>query len=141
MLFQKLFQSLSANPRKIFLIDGIGAAVSACFLGILLISFQEYIGMPTWALTILSLIALLFAIYSFSCFFWVNQNQRFFLRIIAFSNFIYCLITSLFLIQFFKQLSNIGLVYFIFELLIILTLTSIEFRICRDSEPKSEELL
>lgn len=131
MLFQKFFQSLSANPRKMFLIDGIGAAVSALFLGILLNSFQEYIGMPEYILIPLSLIAAVFAIYSFSCFFFIKQKSPLFLRIIAFSNLIYCLLTGGMVVSFQDQLTALGFCYFLAEIGLILGLVFLEFKVLK----------
>ncbi len=135
MPFRKLFQTIQTDLRKMFLIDGIGALVSAFLLGIILTMFQEYIGMPTWILTILSLIALLFAIYSLNCFFWVKQNQRFFLRIIACFNFSYCLITAGMLVIFRNQLTLLGFTYFLGEIIFILGLVFLEFNLLKQKTP------
>lgn len=131
MPFGKLFQSLSANPKKVFLIDGIGAAVSAFFLGILLTTFQEYIGMPECILIPLSLIAAVFAIYSFSCFFFIKQKSPLFLRIIAFSNLIYCLLTGGMVVLFRDQLTSLGFCYFLAETGLILGLVFLESKVLK----------
>ena len=37
---------LPTNPKKLFFIDGCGAILSAFLLGIVLVRFEKYIGMP-----------------------------------------------------------------------------------------------
>lgn len=135
ILFGKLTKHLAKQPRKIFLIDGIGAAISAFFLGIVLTTFQKHIGMPKWILMILSLIALLFAAYSLNCFFWAKQNHRFFLRIIACSNLLYCLITAGMIAIFQNQLTIFGWCYFLAEMALILGLVFLEFRVLKQKTP------
>ncbi|WP_300664350.1 hypothetical protein [Fluviicola sp.] len=140
-LFGKLTKRLAAKPKLIFLIDGIGAAVSAFFLGIVLTAFERFFGMPKCILTPLSFVALIFAVYSLCCYFFARRNWPRLLFLIGVLNVIYCLFTSAFLLQFLNQLSAIGVTYFIFEILIILTLASIELRICSVLGQESEELL
>lgn len=141
MLFRKLANRLASQPKTIFLIDGIGAAVSAFFLGIVLTAFEPFFGMPKWILVPLSLIAATFAVYSFSCYFFASRRWSQLLFIISLLNFTYCFVTAGFLIQSFRQLSNIGQAYFTLEIFIILTLAVIELRISRHLGRKSEELL
>ncbi len=135
ILFEKLTKHLAAQPGKMFLIDGVGALVSAFFLGFVLTSFQAHIGMPIYILTFLSLIALLFAVYSLISCLWVKQNHRFFLRIITYANFIYCLITGGMIIIFQNQLTLIGFCYFLVEIFLILSLVFLEFRLLKQKTP------
>ena len=131
ILFEKLTKHLTTHPRKVFLIDGIGAAISAVFLGILLISFQEYIGMPECILIFLSFIAAIFAVYSFSCFLFIKQKSPLFLRIIACSNLIYCLLTGGMVVYFQDQLTPLGFCYFLAEIGLILGLVFLEFKVLK----------
>ena len=38
---------MNLTPKKLFLIDGIGAVLSAFLLGVVLVKLQSLIGMPT----------------------------------------------------------------------------------------------
>jgi len=118
-----------SNPKKLFLIDGIGALVSAFSLGIILTTFQSYFGMPKNTLYILAFIPCLFAVYDLVCYFQVKQNWRPFLKIIAFANLIYCVISIGFLFNHYQQLTILGWIYFIVEVIIIVVLVKIEFDI------------
>ncbi len=57
------------NRRKLLFLDGLGAMLSAIFLGFVLIRFNALFGMPLPVLRFLALIACSFALYSLTCFF------------------------------------------------------------------------
>ena len=40
-----ILDKLSSSPKKIFLLDGLGAALSAFFLGVILVRFETFFGM------------------------------------------------------------------------------------------------
>ncbi len=71
---RKMLDSLAINPKRLFLIDGFGASISAFILFSILRPFNEYLGMPKSILTILSIIALAFCVYSISCFIVVKKK-------------------------------------------------------------------
>ncbi|MNJ84203.1 hypothetical protein D3C87_16480 [compost metagenome] len=135
MLFKKLTNRLASHAKTIFLVDGIGAAASAFFLGIILTTFESFFGMPKSILIPLSLIAAIFAVYSFSCYFFVKRNPQRFLRIIAFSNIIYCLVTGGMIIRVYEQLTPIGFGYFLGEIVLILSLVFLEFKVLKQKTP------
>lgn len=116
------------SPRTLFLIDGIGAAVSAIFLGIILVKFQPHFGMPITMLYPLSIAAVIFAIYSSVCYFRLPSNWTFFLQAIAVINIGYATVTAALVVLHFQQLTYIGIGYFIAELLIVVTLASAELK-------------
>lgn len=115
--------------KKIFLIDSIGAFLSAFFLGVVLVHFQEYIGMPRDVLVFLALLALGFCLYSLVCHFFVKDKWRPFLRNIAVVNTLYCLLTLGLIIYFFQSLTLLGLIYFMGEITVITALVFQEFRL------------
>lgn len=119
---------LNLNPRKLFLIDGIGALTSSIFLGFILPLFQELIGMPTNILLYLSLFATALFFYSTYCFHSIKTNfSKHFIRI-SIANYSYCLISIFLLIIHFSQLTALGISYFIVEKLIVLTLATLELK-------------
>lgn len=126
MILQDNFKKL--NPRIIFLLDSIGALVSGLMLGIVLVTFNKYIGMPRNILYILAAIAILFSIYSITCYFLNLKNWRPFLKGIAVANILYCLTTAAAVLYFFSELTTIGILYFIGEIIIILTLSINELK-------------
>ena len=115
--------------QKIFLIDGIGALLTAISLGIILPYFVGLFNMPKSVLIILALIATGFAIYSFLCYFFVLINWKFYLSIIIYANSIYCVATILCMFYFYNQLKQFDIVYFLCEILIILVLVLYELKL------------
>ena len=114
--------------RRLFLIDGLGALLSAYLLGIVLVRYEDYFGMPAKMLHLLALIAILLAFYSIRCFIRVPKKWGIYLRIIAKANFAYCLLTITLVIYFFDQLTWLGVTYFIAEILILLLLIRVELK-------------
>jgi hypothetical protein len=127
-----MINQLTSNPRKVFLLDGFGAVLSAFSLGIILIQFESWFGMPKEKLVYLAAVAVVFSIYSFICYFRFPNNWRLFLAIIATSNFIYSLVTLRLIFLLYQELTLLGLTYFILELIILMVLIWIEFLTIRN---------
>jgi len=121
----------STSSRKFLLYDGCGALVTFFLLRFVLVWFQDYIGMPKEVLYALSVAPLIFAIYSFSAHFFAKKNWSFYLRGIAFANLIYSLASISLVIANFSVLTKLGVLHFSVELIIILLLVMIEFRISK----------
>jgi hypothetical protein len=117
--------------KKLFLIDGLGAFLTAFFLFVILRTFNEYIGMPKSILTLLSIIALVFGVYSFSCFFFLNKNRKPFLLTICIANILYCCLTLGLIIYYFPQLTILGITYFLLEIIVIGVLVYYEINVLK----------
>ncbi len=122
---------LRKKPKRLFLIDGLGALVTLFFLAVVLTRFQEYIGMPKKELYFLSIFAVIFSVYSITCYLLKPVNWNILLRIIAFANLVYCFITIGYICYFYEHLTVIGLLYFIIEILIIFVLINLELTVAR----------
>lgn len=117
----------------LFLVDGIGAALTGSILLTIQKRYVQHIGMPPAILAVFSLIAFVFAGYSIFCFFFVTKNPEPFLAAIAIANFAYCASTVLMVIRHYPVLTALGLAYFIIELLIIFSLAVFEWKAARMS--------
>lgn len=117
----------SRKPRTLFLVDGLGAALTTFSLYFVLRPYFDYFGMPTNILKYVSIIGLIFCSYSMSCFFLLKDNWSPFLRIIGIGNLLYCILTMTLLYAYFLSLTLLGLTYFIVEILIIVLLIYIEY--------------
>jgi hypothetical protein len=115
------------HPRRIFIVDGIGAIVSAICLGLILPFFQDSFGMPPGILYLLALVAVVFAVYSFTCYKFISGNRRPFLKLIILANVLYCGLTIVMMLYFFKQLTTWDLIYFILESVVIIVLINLEY--------------
>ena len=125
-MYSMCIQKFKLNTRRIFLFDGCGAVLSALQLGLILPFFAEFFGIPEYVLFCLTSIAITFAIYSLSCFFISIKNIRPFLAIIIAGNIMYCLVTTIILCFLYNSLTTFGVLYFVFEQLIIATVVAIE---------------
>lgn len=122
---------LKINSKNIFLIDGIGAIITATSLGVVLPYFQKYFGMPKNILFVLSAIALIFSIYSIFCNFLPGNKIRDYLKIICFANFTYCILSLILIIIYSEKLTLLGHIYFIGEIIIVLSLVIRERQIIK----------
>lgn len=112
-----------------FIIDGIGAMLTAALLMFLLGNLNEYFGVPATTLTYLAVIAAAFCIYSFTCFFVGRKNPPPFIRTIAIANLLYCLLTLVILITRFSEITTLGIAYFVGEMGIICVLVYTELAV------------
>ncbi len=100
---------MHTRDRKLLYIDGLGALISAILLGIIMIEYRAYFGMPIEILYPLATIALIFAMFSISCASIVKGSLKKHLGLIAFLNIAYCGLSSLLVFYYFPQLTLLDL--------------------------------
>lgn len=115
------------TAKKLFLMDAVGAFLSASFL-MAMVRFNAYVGMPPKALAVLSAIAVAFCVYSTLCFFLVKTRPKPFLGIISTANALYGCLTMGLLLVYYAQLTALGAAYFILEIIIIAIIVFIEIK-------------
>ena len=125
----QFLKTIESNPRLILAVDGAGALLTATLLLGVLGTFSNHFGVPSSVITKLVLAAVLFALYSFSCFFLAHHKWRFFLRIIASANLLYCGLTALLLFAHREQLTYLAWAYFSLELPIVIALAFFELKV------------
>lgn len=123
---QQLITQLSAQPKRLFLIDGLGAFLTAFLLSVVLANFESSFGMPQKTLYFLSFLAGIFCLYSFCCYFFVASNWRPFLKVIAVANTLYCGLTLGLVFYYYQSLTLLGIVYFLGEIGVIVGLVVVE---------------
>jgi hypothetical protein len=128
---EKMINLFKLKPKNLFLIDGLGALLTAFFLFVILRTFYEYFGMPQMILTYLSVIALIFSFYSLACFFLLDINWRPFLRIISIANLLYCILTFGLVIYHHQSITLLGITYFLAEIILVCGLVFVELKILR----------
>jgi hypothetical protein len=79
------------------------------------------------------MIAFIFAVYSISCFLFLNKNWRIFLKAIVTANLLYCCLTTGLGIYYYSKLAILGLTYFLAEIAVIVGLVYIEFQTLKTS--------
>ena len=116
------------NPRKLFIVDGAGALLSAFFLGIVLVRLESIFGIPPSTLYFLASFPILFAVYDLICYFRAKK-LNIFLKGIAIANLVYCIL-SLGLAFYHQGVITLwGWGYFLVEVLVIVILSRVELKV------------
>ena len=124
----KILNALLEHPKRLFLIDSIGAGLTVFMLLVVLLPFEKHIGMPPSTLWFLAVPAFVFALYSACCFWLVRTRWRLFLNLIALANLVYCGFTAGLIMIHYDQLTGPGVTYFTLEIGIICALVWVERR-------------
>lgn len=119
---------LSNNAKVVFLLDAIGALLSALFIFIILTYFENQIGVPAKTLIFLIIVAIVLSIFSFCCYLIQNKNLKQNLKVISRANIIYCILTIITLFAYRQVITKLGLLYFIFEIFIIILIVIVELK-------------
>jgi hypothetical protein len=137
MNFRQVISRLEKEPKKLFLIDSLGALLTAVLLHVVLKTYFEFFGVPIETLTLLSSFAAIFCVYSASCFLLLNSNWVPFIKAISFANLFYCIVTfGLVFIPSFK-ITLAGKIYFLAEIIVVIGLVLIELQVARSLKQKS----
>jgi hypothetical protein len=117
------------SSAYVFLIDGLGALLTAVSIHLLATFFLDWVGLPAEVLRILTLVALMMAVYSFFCHLIVKGNKRKWLLVIIVANLLYVLATAVLLIIYHDRLKLPGLIYFLSEFVVVFVLVRWEAKI------------
>ena len=116
------------SPKTVFLIDGIGAMATVTMLMAVLSNRVGFFGVRKDYLQILGLVAAVFSIYSFVCYFSLNKNWKPFLKIIAIANLLYCLITLGLIGYLYTEVTVFAVLYFAGEVIVVFMLVFLEYK-------------
>jgi hypothetical protein len=131
-IMKKLIKYFTEKQKTLFLIDSIGAFITAFFLFVIVQQFNAYFGMPETVLTYLSVIAVCFSVYSIACFSFLKTRRAAFIKLIGIANLLYCVLTMGLLIAYYRNLTITGLLYFSSEMIIICSLCHIELTVAKE---------
>jgi hypothetical protein len=132
----RFFAQFIQKPKTIFLVDGVGALITASILFLVALKFQVYFSIPREILSSLSIIAYSFATYSILCFLFLKKDWGIFLKAIMITNLLYCCLTMGLVIYYHSVLTTIGLTYFLAEIAVIAGLVFVELKIFKLINPK-----
>lgn len=135
----KIIAQLSSEPKRLFLIDSLGALTTAFLLFVVLRNFNEYFGIPEKILIYLSAIAVCYFFYSLTCSFVIKVNWVPFIKGICIANLLYCVSTVGLLILYHHQLTSIGIVYFLGEIAIVCGIAYLEFNVAIEIDKRKIE--
>jgi hypothetical protein len=123
-----VLNKLYKNPRSLFLIDGLGAILSACLLRFVLVRFEYFFGIPAQLLYFLASLPIIFAIYDIYNYRNKNGKISSALKGIATMNILYSLLSIGLSIYHFDVISKFGWGYIILEVLILVILSFLQIR-------------
>ncbi len=118
------------NQKNIFLLDGIGAILSACFTGLILVRYSLFLGINVSLLQSLAMLPAVYALYSLSCYFFVSKIRPWMLMTIISANLFYCLISAA-LILFRERITSLGKTFLTAEIVIILLVVYVEIKVLK----------
>ena len=118
--------------KKLFLLDGFGAILSAVLLGVVLVKLESFFGIPKSTLYFLAVLPCFFAVYDFYCYFKINKNLGQFLKGIAIINLIYCCLSLGLAFYHYQQITYLGWTYIIGEIIIVSIIAVIELKAVKD---------
>lgn len=106
--------------------------LTAFCLGVLLVRWQNRIGMPENVLLSLAGIAIVFMVYSGLCCLFIQPAKAVpWLRTIILANTFYCFLSLGLVIYYFPLLTNLALLYFMLELIVVAMVVYIEWGVFR----------
>lgn len=125
-LEQAMLSTFKTNPKKLFVIDGYGAIISAFFLGVVLVKLEHLFGIPKQTLYLLAFLPLLFAAFDFYAYRNAHIDTSKNLKVIATINTLYCILSLALTLYHIDVILPLGWIYIILELAIVLALSYIE---------------
>ncbi len=123
---------MRVSPKQMFLIDGIGAVLTALCLGVVLPLFHEHIGLPKEVLIAMGGAGVFYGIYSFSCFFFIRSRYVAGLKLLILANLLYCVASAAVVTFYVEQMTLLGLGYFALEVLVILGVVFLEMNVLKN---------
>ena len=119
------------NQNNIFLIDAVGATISAILLYLLFIRLHPYFGLPITVAKFLLVFPIVLAINSYIYHFLPFKKTRKMLKITAYLNLLYCLLTFTIVVVYYNNLTNLGVMYYITEKTIVISFAIFELKLSK----------
>ena len=119
------------KTKNIFLLDGFGALLTTLLIFFVLRTFNDFFGLSKSILGYLAALALVFSIYSIFCYFLVSDNWKSFLKIICIANIFYCVLTFGVVIFNYQNISILGIIYFLGEIIVIVGVVYLEITVIK----------
>ena len=125
---------LNKNPQQLFLVDAVGALISAVLLGLVLTRFYDFFGIPIHALHILAIIPCFFILYDVVSYFQSRELSATLLKGIAFFNVTYCVFSLIMAFLHRETITIFGWMYIMGEVFVVLVLVGVELKVARREE-------
>ena len=134
MNINRIKDQLAQNAEILFVVDGLGAALSAVMLGVVIPQMETFFGLPSQMLCILAIVPIVFLLYDFFCYLYLRRKVGMGLRIIASLNLVYCLLSLYLATCQHASITIFGWGYLFLEIIIIVALASLEFIVSKKAK-------
>ncbi|OAV44601.1 hypothetical protein [Lewinella sp. 4G2] len=121
----------TGQPKKLLLLDAMGAFVSIFVTRVVLVHFQAYFGIPLSALYLLATVPVFFVVFDLYSVLFPRVDAAWALRIIALLNVGYCCLTVAVACWHFTTYTGLAWLYLILEIAIILGLARLEWSVAK----------
>ncbi len=121
---------MNLSGRSVFLLDGIGALISAIFTGLVLPRLYHWTGLPPSVAYAMVIFPLVYSSYSFGCYLFLKTTKRVMLIAIIIANLFYCFVSTV-IIFILPSLTMWGSLILLAEIVIVLGVVAIEFNVYR----------
>lgn len=125
-------QFIIKQPKRVFLIDAIGAFLSFSVLAFVFYSFNDLFLLPCFESKLLMFVAASVFLYSFLVYCFVQRRVKLFLIILLFFNIAYCVSLLLVLFSSYGYITNLGVAYLIVETIILVAVVFFEYYVYRN---------
>lgn len=130
-MLERLVLNFCENPKRLFLIDGIGALTSAFVLGVVLVNLQPHFGIPIPTLYFLASLPCVFMIYDCYFYFKKQSNLGRSLNGIALINISYSFLSIGLACYHYQKITSLGWTYILVEIAIVLGLSILELQVAK----------
>jgi len=117
------------TARNALYIDAAGAVVSASMLTWVLPIYSDTVGMPRSVCYLLGIAPIVFVFWDFAHAFRATASHARALKIVAYGNLTYCLLSLMAAAAHTSTLTQIGWAYFVGEIVVVAALAKWELRI------------
>lgn len=128
-MLNKMITHFTTYPKHLFVLDGIGALLSAFLLGYILVELETIFGIPKSTLYLLAAFPLIFALVDFYSYHKKKIIVTKFMGLIACMNMLYCGLSLLSAIYHQQTITVWGISYISGEIIIVMILALTELKV------------
>ena len=125
----RLIERFLTRPKRLFILDGLGALFSAFLIGVVLVKYEAIFGIPKEVLYLLATIPVGFALFDLSSYLIKSIHISLHLRIIASLNIAYCFLSLLKAFHHQNTITIFGWFYLLSEIAIVVFLAIMEWKV------------
>ena len=126
-MLSSFFQRIQAYPGNLFLMDALGALLSAFLLRVVLVRLESLFGIPVPTLYFLASFPVAFAFFDGIVFLSKAAPVARYLKWLALFNLLYCLLSLT--TAFYHSISVLGWIYILVEVSIVASIAALELRV------------